>query len=336
MPIAGLGPHGERAALPERLELSDEVIDCVRKKRATVATVLHTSTSDWAKQLLAGITSTLGRYGAAVVDVIDCNFSSDTQVKALGRLMREAPDAIISLPVGNIAVAHAHRSVARSPIKLILLDNAPSGLLPGTDYVSVVSADNFGLGQIGAELLSPHIPAGGTAGILAYATDFFATNERCIAFRKSMEANRPDVSLKQVKFWEIARAGAAVVEFLGANPDVGGLFAVWDGPAMEAVAAMRSAGIAVPLTTIDLGNDAAIELASGDIIKGIGAQQPYDQGVAVAKATLLALAGQQPPPWVALPGVSVTARNVIETYQLIWHTNAPSKLIAATSKRMPR
>ena len=38
---------------------------------------------------------------------------------------------------------------------LVLLDNAPSGLRPGVDYLAVSSADNFGLGAIAAELASP-------------------------------------------------------------------------------------------------------------------------------------------------------------------------------------
>ena len=78
---------------------------------------------------------------------------------------------------------------------LVLLDNAPSGLRPGVDYLAVSSADNFGLGAIAAELASPYVTNEGVAGILNYEAEFFVTNEREIAFRKWMSAERPDVTL---------------------------------------------------------------------------------------------------------------------------------------------
>jgi ribose transport system substrate-binding protein len=329
MSIAGLGPHGERAAPAERLELSEADAATARERRFTAVVVLHTTTSDWSKQQLAGIVTTLGRYSAAVVEVVDCGFSIDGQIHALDRLTGEGPDAIISIPIGNTAVAEAHRRVSRAGIKLILMDNAPTGLLPGTDYVSVVSADNFGLGQVGAALLSPHVPEAATVGLLGYGVDFFATNEREIAFRKWMGTERPDVAIKQAKFANVDQAAAVVDDFVGANPDVRAMFAVWDVPAIQAVTALRARSLSLPMTTIDLGNEVATELAGGGLIKGIGAQQPYDQGVAVAVTTILSLLGRQPPPWTALPGLAVTPENVVEAYQVIWHSPAPPQLLAA-------
>jgi ribose transport system substrate-binding protein len=308
MSIAGLGPHGERAVPPDRLGLSDAEADEARRRRFAVAIALHTTKSDWSKQQLAGIVATLGRYSAAVIDVADCGFGIDAQIAALDRLAHEAPDAVISIPIGNTAVAEAHRRVARAGIKLVLLDNVSTGLLPGSDYASVISADNFGLGQVAASLLEPHIPRAGSVGMLTYGVDFFATNEREIGFRKWMAAARPDIALKQGKFRTIELAQSVTENLLAANPELSGLFVAWDEPAMGAVAALRACSRPLPMTTIDLGNEAAIELASGRIIKGVGAQQPYDQGVAVATATLMALVGRQPPPWVALPGLPVTPK----------------------------
>lgn len=333
MSIAGLGPHGERAAPPERLELSDADVEVARDRQFTVALVLHTTTSDWSTQALAGIVTTLGRYSAAVVEVVDCQFGIDRQIKALGRLVADRPDAIVSIPIGNTAVADAHRDVSRAGIKLLIMDNAPTGLLPGTDYVSVVSADNFGLGEVGAGLLSPSIPANGTAAILAYGVDFFASNEREIAFRRWMAAKRPDVTVKHVKFAEVDQVAPVVDQFVKANPDVDGMFAVWDVPAMQAIAALKARSRDLPMTTIDLGNEAATDLASGGMIKGIGAQRPFDLGVAVATATIASLVGHQPPPWVALPGLAVTRKNVVEAYQVVWHSPAPPALIKASRVR---
>lgn len=333
MAITGLGPHGERAVPADQVGLSGADADAARKRNFSVAVVLHTTVSDWAKEELAGIVATLGRYGAAVVEVIDCAFDVDRQVAELQRLATEPVDAVISIPIGSARAADAHRAIAAAGKKLLLLDNAPTGMLPGKDYVSVISTDNFGLGQIGAELLAGHVAPGGTVGVLAYGVDFFATHEREIAFRKWMATHRPDLSLVRGKFADVTQAKAATAGLLQGNPDLAGLFAVWDVPAAGAIAAIRDAGRMIPITTVDLGNDVAADLAAGGLIKGIAAQLPYDQGVAVGIATILGLLDRQPPPWIALPGLGVTASNVVEAYQVVWRAPAPAALLKARKPR---
>lgn len=329
MIITGLGPHGERAIPADRIALSAADSEAARAGRFMVAEVLHTTSSDWSRQELAGIVSTLGGHAAAVVEVVDCGFDTDRQTRELRRLAGERINAVISIPVGNAAVAEAHRAIARSGKALVLLDNAPTGLLPGTDYATVVSADNFGLGVIAAELLSPHLPDLGVAGILTYGADFFATNQREIAFRKWMGLHRPDVTVVRGKFPTIEEAGPAFDRLLAENDDITGLFVAWDVPAIRAVAAIRNRGCSLPITTVDLGNAAAIELTEGGLIKGIAAQRPFDQGAAAGLATLLAMLGRQLPPWIALPGFGITERNVVEAYQVVWHAPAPPALLRA-------
>lgn len=335
MSITGLGPHGERAVPANQVTVSEADAEVARHRRFSVAIVLHTTVSDWAKEELAGMVMTLGRYAAAVVEVVDCGFDADEQVAALNRLANEPVDAVVSIPIGSDSVAEAHRAIPAAGKKLILLDNAPIGMLPGADYVSVVSADNFGLGQIGAQLLSPHAPKGGTVGILAYGVDFFATHEREIAFRKWMGAHRPDLTLVRGKFPDVSRAEVTTAGLFERHPEIAGLFAVWDVPAIAAAAAIRSAGRTIPMTTVDLGNEVAAELANGELIKGIAAQLPFDQGIAAGVATILGLLGREPPPWIALPGLAVTTDNMVEAYQVIWRAPAPADLIKARRIRIP-
>jgi ribose transport system substrate-binding protein len=327
MTISGLGPHGERAAAPERVALFDDDMAAARARRFRVAVVLHTTTSDWAKQQLAGIIAIFGDCDTVVIEVVDCAFAPEAQIAALHRLRDEKPDAIISIPVANSAVAEAHRSVAQAGIKLLLLDNVPTGLLPGSDYVALVSADNFGLGKIAAEFLAERLPQGAAVGVLSYHAEFFATNEREIAFDKWIRINRPDVQLRVRKFERIQTAGRDALALMDDQPELGGLFVVWDTPAMEAVKALKRARHQLPVVTVDLGREAAIELASGGMICGIAAQQPYLQGVAVAQTCVLALLGKQMPDWVALPGLAVSSDNVVESFQRVWRQQAPREVL---------
>lgn len=325
--FAGLGPHGERAMPADLVTLSAEDTAIVRAGNHEVAVVLHTTTSDWSRQELAGIATALGSHGAAVVDVVDCGYDSDRQNRELRRLAESNVDAVISIPIGNAVVAQAHRAVAHAGKVLILLDNAPTGLLPGTDYAGVVSCDNFALGAIAAELLSPHLPEEGVAGILTYGVDFFATKQREIAFRKWIIQNRPDVTLVRAKFQTIEETGPAFDRLLAENEDLDGLFVAWDVPAIRTVGAIRARGRRLPIATVDLGQAVAQDLAAGGLIRGIATQRPYEQGLAAGNAALLSLAGRQLPPWIVLPGFAVTDANVLEAFQVVWHMPAPSALV---------
>jgi len=336
MVITGLGPHGERAVPADQIVMSEAEAAAARAGRYTVAVVLHTTASDWSNQELAGMVSVLGSYSAAVVEVVDCGFDMTVQSRELQRLAQEPVDAVISIPIGNAAVADAHQAISRAGKTLVLLDNAPTGMLPGVDYASMVSTDNFGLGTIAAELLAPHLPEEAVAGIINYGVDFFATHEREIAFRKWMQLQRPDVTLVRERFKTIDEAGAAFDRLVAGNDDLEGLFVTWDEPAIRVIAAARARGLDLPIATVDLGITAATELCEGGLVKGIASQRPHEQGVAAGVATLLALVGRPLPPWIALPGLAVTERNVIEAYQVVWHAPAPPALLNARKWNLPR
>lgn len=327
MTISGLGPHGERAAPPERVSLLPDDRAAAKAAGWRIAVVLHTLESDWAKQQLAGMVGIFGDCGAAVIDVVDCAFSPDLQVAELDRLVALRPDAIISLPVANEQVAAAHRRVSEAGIKLVLLDNAPTGLLPGTDYTALVSADNFGLGKMAAAGLSPHIPNGAEVGILGFAADFFATNEREIAFTKWLQMNRPDITPRVRRFARIEDAADTADDLFSDHPGLAGLFVVWDTPALAAAARLTQRRPTLPMATVDLGEAAAIALARGDTLCCIAAQQPFLQGIAAAQTVVLCLLGRPVPAWIALPGIAVSRENVVETFQAIWRQPAPREVL---------
>lgn len=327
MTISGLGPHGERAAPPERVSLLPDDRTAAKNAAWRVAIVLHTVESDWAKQQLVGMVGIFGDCGAAVIDVVDCHFSPERQVAELDRLIAQRPDAIISLPVANEQVAAAHARVSAAGINLVLLDNAPTGLLPGKHYTALVSADNFGLGRIAASGLSGHLPQGADVGVLGYAADFFATNEREIAFTKWMQANRADIRVHVAQFPRMNEAAKTGAELLAERPNLAGLFVVWDTPAMQVAEWLGQLGRALPIATVDLGEAAAIDMARAGSIRCIAAQQPFQQGIAAAQTVILSLLARPVPAWIALPGVSVTRDNVVESFQAIWRQPAPREVL---------
>lgn len=327
MTIVGLGPHGERASPPARVSLLPQDITAARAKKLRVAIVMHTLESDWARHLVQGLVGTLGECGAIVIDVVDCNFSATSQIAALNRLRTEAADAIISLPVDNTTVTEAHLAISNAGKKLVLIDNVPTGMLPGKDYVSLVSADNFGLGKIAAELLSARLPDGATAGMVGYDADFFATNEREIAFSRWMEVNRHDVAVKTARFSTIDGAGDTADRLMSDHPKIAGLFVVWDSPCIDVIRVVSKRNPTLPVTTVDLGQEVTTSLAKGGPVIGIAGQRPFQLGEVVARTAITTLLERPCPDWVALPGVMVNRSNVIECYQSIWRKPASRDIL---------
>ena len=113
------------------------------------------------------------------------------------------------------------------------------------------------------------------------------------------------------------------------NPDIQAIFAHWDIPCEGALSALRAAGRDdILLSTIDLGNNIAKEIAEGNVL-GLGAQLPYDQGVAEATLAAYALLGKEAPDYVAVPAKRVEKANLLKAYQDVYHTEAPDSIRAA-------
>ena len=326
--IVGNGPFGEKPVTVDTVRLTEAQAAASRLKKFKVGVVMNTMDIDWSKLVVQGISDTLKKYDATLVGVTDPNFQVDKQVNQLGDMIQLHPQAIISIPVDNTATAEAYKSIGAAGIKLILMHQVPAGLKYPQDYQAVISPDNQGNGQVAAEMLAQYIPKNGVVGIINYGVDFFTTNERTKRLKQWFGEHRPDVKLKQADFVDTTKAGDVAANFLTANPDVNGLFVVWDAPAMQVASALRAQALDIPITTIDLGNEAAMELAQCGLIKGIAAQQPYDQGVAEAEAAIQVLLGNHPAPWIVLPAVPVLPQNMLKTYQTVFHAAAPAELTA--------
>lgn len=333
MGIIGLGPHGERAAPPERVILLPNDITLARRKRFRVVIVMHTLESDWSKQLVQGIIGTLGDAGAIVVEVVDCGFSAEAQIHALKRIRLMQLDCVISLPITSEAVAEAHSMIAATGTRLVLVDNVPSGLLPFKDYASLVSADNYGLGMMAAEMLAEHVPKNGRVALLGYDKEFFATNEREISFSRWISTKRPDITTDIFHFDSLRTVGKLANDLLTQPFRPSGVFVVWDTPCVEVLKVMNQIGIYVPTTTIDLGSEVASSLAQDGPVKGIAAQRPFQQGESVGKTTVTDLLGRKCPEWIALPGLAVRQSNVAESYQAIWRMPAPRAILEGLAPR---
>lgn len=333
--IVGQGPNGEKAASVDAVKLTDAEAAKVKAAKFKVGISMQTMNLDWSQLQVAGITDTLKKYGVEVIGTASAEYQVDKQIADIENTIQRHPDGIISIPVDGTATAATYKKVSQAGIKLVFMDNVPTGLKHPEQYAAMVSADSEGNGQIAAKVLASCVPKGGTVGLVNFGVDYFSTTERTKAVNDWLKANRPDIKIKQVAFTDPSKVGQIAGDFLTANPDVKGVFAVWDQPALDTLTSMRAQGINTPMTTVDLGLESAIEIAKGGPLKATGSQRPYDQGVAEAMAMMKALLGQTPPAWIGVQSLPVVQSNVLESYKTVFKKDPPPQLADACKKAAP-
>lgn len=333
--IVGQGPNGEKAASVDAVQLSAAEAAKVKAGKFKVGISMQTMNLDWSQLQVQGITDTLKKYGVEVIGTASAEYQVDKQIADIENTIQRHPDGIISIPVDGTATAATYKKVSAAGIKLVFMDNVPTGLKHPEQYASMISADSEGNGQIAAKVLASCVPQGGTIGLVNFGVDYFSTKERTKAVNDWMKQNRPDIRIKQVDFTDPSKVGQIAGDFLTGNPDVKGLFAVWDQPALDTLTSMRAQGVNIPVTTVDLGLQSAIEIAKGGPLKATGSQRPYDQGVAEAMAMMKSLIGQTPPAWIGVQSLPVVQATVLEAYKTVFKKDPPAQLADACKKAKP-
>ena len=329
--VLSKGPNGETAQPATAAALSASEMSKVKAMGATAAIVMHYGGNDWASAQVAGLKSEFAKLGIKVVAVTDANFKPDKQVSDLETVMIKKPDIVVSIPTDPVATASAYKAAARAGAKLVFMDNVPKGMVAGKDYVSVVSADNYGNGVTSAHLMAKALGGKGQIGLIHHEADFFVTKQRYDGFKATISKDYPGIKIvddKGIAGPDFAGdAQSAAKAMLTEHPKLAGIWAVWDVPAEGVMAAARASGRTdLKVATEDLGTNAAIALAKNQLVIGLGAQRPFDQGVAEARLGAGSLLQKKEPAYVALSALPVDHANVLKAWKQVYHANPPKDL----------
>jgi ribose transport system substrate-binding protein len=328
------GPNGETAKPASDVTLTDDEVAKVKAMNATAAIVFHTKASDWSTAQETGLKTEFARLGITVTDVTDAGFKADQQITDIETVMAKKPSVMVSIPVDAAATADAYKAVAAAGTKLVFMDNVAAGLKHGTDYVSVVSADNYGNGVVSAHLMAKALCGKGKIATVFHGADFFVTKQRHEGFVTTIKSDYPDIQIVDEKGIDGADfatlAQDATNAILAKNQDLQGIWAVWDTPAEGVLAAINSNNRKdVIVITEDLGKPVAIEMAKLGQVRGLGAQRPYEAGITEADLAAYGLLGKTAPDYVALPALAVDHDNVLQSWKDVYFQEAPADIADA-------
>lgn len=307
----------------------------------TAAIIMHVLDASWPQQQIAGMKSVFDKYGIEVISVTGAGGKPEVQIENIENVIAMDPDVILSIPVDPSAEGPAYERITENGIDLILLDMIPAGLTHPDDYSCLVSSSSYGNGVSAADIMANKFIEKGMAeanvAVMKLNFSHFVTEERVRGFKERVKEYYPWINITaEADFpFNMPKVTAISAGMLAANPDLDGAFVIWMTPAMSLVAAAREAGKDPDdfiITTVDLEEDGAMEIAADSYIKGTGAQDPYKNGVAEAMAACRAMLGYDNPKYVAVPGYAVTKANIVEGYKAILGEEPPKQIKEAAAK----
>ncbi len=323
------GPQGETATPSSEVTVSDELTASLQDKGLTAALLWHDQ-SDFVNAVTAGATDEFTRLGIEVVITTSAAFDAAKQRSDIETALVRSPDIILSLPLDPVTSAAAFQEAREENVALVFLSNLPEGFEHPTDYAAIVTDDLFQMGKQAADALAASMGEAGTVGWIYHDANYYVTNQRDNAFKSTIENDYPNIEIvAEAGISDPARAEEIANAMLLRNPDLGGVYVTWAGPAEGVLAALRSNGnTATKLVTLDLSEPIALDMVNGGNVVALVADEAYELGRAMAAAGARQYSGEETPPFVVAPAVTVTADNVSEGWMQSLHIEAPTSLTA--------
>ena len=323
------GPNGEPASSATGLTLTDDEIQQLKDGNYKVVLAFHYMGNEFNTSVMEAISATFETFGIEIAGVTDANFSVEQQVADIESLLALNPDVLLSTPVDPVSTEAAFRKALGQGVKLVFMENIAANMTAGNEYVTCVAADNYGNGVVSADIMAQALENKGDVGIIFHDADFFVTRQRSDGFRDTINAKYPDINIVAEGGFTDQHKVTEVADGMFANfPNIDGVFTVWGEPAEGVIASAKSIDRTdLIITSIDLDQNSAKLIAEDGMIRGLGAQRPHDQGVALAYSTAYALLGKDVPAFITAPPLPVVKANLLEAFVEAYGKEPPQELV---------
>ncbi len=325
LPIVGIGPHNETPSTIADLRriLKNVKPGSFNRENSEIALCMHDLYNDWSQAIVRGITATLDLYGLQLSVVTDGEFNINKQLKDIDNVISLKPRVMIVLPLDVDAVVPVLRKAVETGIQLAFIDAVPTGFTAKKEYIAWAVGDAYVMGKGSAELLCDYLGNKGSIALLHWKNKMFTVDKRSEA-ALDVVGGRPGITLvEQLYFKDFSEINGLVSSLLERHPDLGGLWAVWDTPAFEAIGAIKAKSARTVVTASDMSADVARAIAKNDVMIGTTVDHPYDQGVIEALIAVAILAQVEIPPYFVVPAEKVTKENLGAAWKRMYHAPLP-------------
>jgi ribose transport system substrate-binding protein len=327
---ATTGPNGEKPTPASTVALTPAEKQQIRDGKFTAALVWH-EMSEYTNAVNRGAQDEFERLGIEVVAQTDAGFDAARQKSDVETVLAKKPSIILSLPVDPATAASVYDPAREAGVKLGFVDNCPAGYVHGKDYVTIVSDDLFQMGNKAGIAMADALGKTGKVGYIFHDADFYVTNQRDGAFKKTIEQDYPEMSIAaEAGMADPARSEEIAQAMVTQHPDLDGIYVTWAEPALSVLAALRSAGNThTRIVTLDLNEPAALDMVKGGNVAALVADEAYNIGVTLARATAASLIGKQAEPFVVVDSIAVTKDTVKEGWMKSLNADIPATIAEA-------
>lgn len=323
------GPFGEKAYSIDSIMLTEKEIAEIKQTKRTAVISFHYTGASWMNLHEAGINKLFNELNINIIGVTDAHFDSDLQNKQIDSLLSLEPDIFIAIPTDTAKTAEAFKKIVDSPSQLILITNVPKGLTPN-DYVSVVSVNELTNGRLAARGLCEQMAANGKTkvGLMTFDSDFYATNQRDTSAQQLIDEDFPAMEIvANSSFKSESEVFDKTLELLAEHPEIEGLYISWDGPAQQVIKALATLDrLDIIVGTVDLDFSSALVIAKDGPIKCVSAQQPFEQGKAIALAAGQSILQKHVPSFIGIEPLMVNKGNLLNSWRTIFKEEPPKEL----------
>ena len=228
----------------------------------------------------------------------------DEQIELVEQALNDRPDAVVFIPVDDVAMIDSVKKLNAAKIPVVLASNP----LPG-DFVSYVGADDFEIGYRQARYLFDKLGGKGRIVVIEGTPAAPTNRERVRGYRRAL-AEFPGIELlgSGAGNYQQPDARRLMAKFIGDFPEIDAVLSANDGMAIGALEALGEAGRTSVVIGINGILPAVKLIESGALLASVDFNM-FKIGCTATRATLRHLEGEPLPQKIMLPAEIIDKRN---------------------------
>jgi len=228
----------------------------------------------------------------------------DEQKAMVEQVLKERPDAVIFIPVDDVAMVDSVKKLNEAKIPVVLVSNP----LPGS-FVTYVGADDFEIGYREARYLFEHLGAKGKIVVIEGTPAAPTNRERVRGYQRAF-AEFPGIEVLGFGIGNYQQPDAKRVmeKFLGEHPQIDAVLSANDGMALGVLEALKEAKRTSVVIGINGILPAVKQIETGAILASVDFNM-FKIGCVATRAAVRHLKREPLPEKVILPAEIIDKTN---------------------------
>jgi ribose transport system substrate-binding protein len=228
----------------------------------------------------------------------------DEQKAMVEQVLKDRPDAVVFIPVDDVAMVDSVKKLNEAKIPIVLASNP----LPGS-FVTFVGADDYEIGYRQARYLFEHLGAKGKIVVIEGVPAAPTNRERVLGYKRAF-AEYPGIQVlgSGIGNYQQPDGKRAMQKFLADYPEIDAVLSANDGMALGALEALKEANRTAVVIGINGILPAVKQIETGAILASVDFNM-FKIGCTATRAAVRHLKGEPLPDKVMLPAEIIDKSN---------------------------